>query len=133
MAAAHILIVENNAVEREGLSAIMRAEGHHVTALDDGAKALDFLRANVTAPPDLILLDMLLPGLDGWHVLDAVEVMHFKCKPAVIVVTGALILGKEWVESHGCFGVFRKPVDVDRLLSEIKACLASRPLTSVGE
>jgi two-component system, sensor histidine kinase and response regulator len=115
------------------LSAVLRAEGYEVTALNDGTKALDFLRANVTAPPDLILLDMLLPGLDGWHVLDAVEVMHFKCKPAVIVVTGALILGKEWVESHGCVGVFRKPVDVDRLLSEIKTCLAGRPLISVAE
>ena len=92
MAAAHILIVENNAVEREGLSTILRAEGYHVIALNDGTEALDFLRANVSAPPDLILLDMLLPGLDGWHLLDAVDVMQFKCRPNVIVVTGALVL-----------------------------------------
>jgi CheY-like chemotaxis protein len=117
--------VENNAVEREGLGVIVRAEGYEATLLADGAAALDYLRTN--EPPDLILLDMLLPGLDGWHVLDAIEVMKFTRRPDIIVVIGTLAVGKEWVESHGCFSVVRKPIDVDRLLSQIKTCLAGRP------
>jgi two-component system, sensor histidine kinase len=126
MATVHVLIVENNAVEREGLGVILRAEGYEVTAVGDGAEALDFLRANLNQPPDLILLDMLLPSLDGWHVIDAIGAMPFKRKPDIIIVTGTLVIGKEWVESHGCCAVIRKPVDVNRLLTEVRTCLATR-------
>ena len=114
-----VMIVEDHAVTREGLTAILRRNGYDVVAVENGRDALDRLTA---APaPDVILLDMLLPVLDGWHLLK-----RLKGTPAgnipVIITTGT-ILTREWAESHGCAGFLKKPVEEKQLLAELKHVL----------
>src|SRR5947209_7656339 len=99
-------IVEDNDVAREGLTSVLRLEGYQVLALTDGQQALAYLRAGHR--PHLILLDMIMPVLDGWRFLE--EVRHWSKPLSVpIVVTTATILTREWAEQNGCAGFVRKP------------------------
>ena len=94
-----------------------------VVALENGKQGLDHLR--VSQRPDVILLDMLLPILDGWKFLE--ELKHWS-KPVnvpIIVSTGTN-LTREWAESHGCAGFLHKPIDPADLLAEVKGCLGRR-------
>jgi len=65
-AGKHILIVEDNEVERGWLATVLRREGYVVTTAVDGGEGLAYLRAD---RPDLVLLDMIQPGQDGWAFL----------------------------------------------------------------
>jgi two-component system, chemotaxis family, chemotaxis protein CheY len=115
-----ILVVEDDAVTREGLAVLLCREGFAVATAANGQEALDYLRQNPA--PDLILLDMLMPVLDGWHFLERVK----RTKPAAavpIVITTATILTRAWANDHGCAGFVRKPLELDALLEEIRRCL----------
>jgi CheY-like chemotaxis protein len=71
--------------------------------------------------PDLILLDMLMPVLDGWRFLQQVKAKNIPSVP-IIVVT-ATVLTREWAEDHGCRGFIAKPIIPDELLKEVQRCL----------
>jgi CheY-like chemotaxis protein len=114
-----LLVVEDNAVVREGLAVILRREGYEVVPAADGEEALRMLRA---APrPDLVILDMLMPVLDGWHFL---ERLRRDGADIPVVITTAINLTRQWAEDHGCKGFLRKPVDAEELLQEVRRCLA---------
>jgi CheY-like chemotaxis protein len=112
-----ILAVEDNESAGEGLATVLRREGYNVALLTNGKQALDYLRHGNR--PDLILLDMLLPVLDGWKFLDEIE--HWSKPPnvPVIVMTGT-ILTPEWAAQRGCAGFLRKPIEADRLIEVVK-------------
>jgi CheY-like chemotaxis protein len=63
-----LLVVEDNEAAREGLAFVLRRAGFHVLTAADGRRALLLLWS--VPPPEVILLDMLLPVLDGWHFLE---------------------------------------------------------------
>jgi CheY-like chemotaxis protein len=114
-----VLVIEDNATARKGLSAILLEAGYHVVALENGKQGLDYLRAS---HPDLIILDMLLPVLDGWKFLQ--EVQHWSKPPNVpIIVSTGTNISREWAESHGCAGFLHKPIDSAALLAEVQRCL----------
>jgi CheY-like chemotaxis protein len=85
----------------------LRGEGYKVITLCHGREALDYLEGN--AAPDLILLDMLMPVLDGWHFLEQLSRKSFR-PPIPVVITTGTILNREWAASHGCVGFLRKPL-----------------------
>ena len=118
-----ILVVEDNAITREGLGAILREAGYTVVLTAHGGEALAYLHGNPS--PDLILLDMLMPVLDGWHFLN-----ELKRPPSAsvvpILITTSTVLSREWALSHGCCGFLRKPIEPESLLAEIRRCLAGR-------
>jgi CheY-like chemotaxis protein len=87
-----------------------------VVSVRDGQAALYLLAAS--PPPDLILLDMLMPVLDGWHFLNLLPQPHVP----VVIATGT-ILTLEWADSHGCAGFLRKPIETEELLAEVRRCL----------
>jgi CheY-like chemotaxis protein len=116
-----ILVVEDNDVAREGLAAILRREGYTVALAANGQEALDRLKDHPA--PALILLDMLMPVLDGWHFLEQLQCDLPRATVPIIVTTGT-ILSRAWAESHGCAGFVRKPIETDALLTEIRRCLA---------
>lgn len=117
-AAKKILIVEDNATAREGFALALRQAGYAVTTAEDGEAALSMVRAGMV--PDLLILDMLLPVLDGWHLLERLR----KEGPAVpVLVATGTILTPEWATDKGCRGLLRKPVDNDALLAEVRRCL----------
>jgi CheY-like chemotaxis protein len=115
-----LLVVEDNEVAREGLAAILRREGYAVALATDGQQALDYLVGNPA--PDLILLDMLMPVLDGWHFLDQLRRSGRLGSVPILVTTGT-ILTQEWARDHGCAGFIKKPIDAESLLEEIRRCL----------
>jgi CheY-like chemotaxis protein len=116
-----LLVVEDNAVAREGLAVLLRREGYRVSTVANGEEALAYLRDR--PPPALILLDMLMPVLDGWHFLERLRGEVALPDVPVIVTTGT-ILTREWARTHGCQGFLRKPIELDALLEEVRLCLA---------
>jgi CheY-like chemotaxis protein len=114
-----ILLVEDNDVSREGVAVVLTRAGYRVVPAANGEEALRLLRAG--PPPDLILLDMLMPVLDGWHFLERLR--RETARPPIIVTTSAGVLSLEWAQDHGCAGFLRKPVDTDELLAEVRRCL----------
>ena len=114
-----LLVVEDDSITREGLALILCREGFAVVMAANGEEALDCLRKNPDT--DLILLDMLMPVLDGWHFLKCLKKMKKAAIP-VIVTTGT-ILTREWARDNGCAGYVRKPIEIDALLEEIRRCL----------
>ncbi len=121
---ARILVVEDNAVARELVSAILSRAGYRVTAAADGREALYRLLAGPR--PDLILLDMMMPGLDGWHFLEQLRRLGPTRIP-VIVTTGSG-LSPEWVQAHDCQGLLPKPIEPEALLHEVGRWLSEKPL-----
>jgi CheY-like chemotaxis protein len=117
-----ILIVEDNAIVRGALAICLRKAGYAVATASDGREALDLLRGRPA--PDLILLDMLMPVLDGWHFLAQLK-QQTDLDGVRIVLTTGTILTPEWAHSHGCVGLLRKPVVEAELLGEVARCLAA--------
>jgi CheY-like chemotaxis protein len=118
-----VLVVEDNAIEREGLIAILTQEGYRVAAAVDSEGALAFLRDN--APPALVLMDMLVPGgKDGWHFFaERAKDQALHAVP-VLITTGVRIAGDDWARSLGAHGCLRKPLDVTTLLAEVRRLVA---------
>lgn len=67
----HVLVVDDQAAERELLADCLRLSGFEVMTVPDGAAALDYLQSH--EPPELVLLDMRMPGIDGPTLVDAVR------------------------------------------------------------
>jgi len=76
---ANILVVDDEPVERQTLSEILRLEGYHVAAVANGEAAVDYVRLN---PVDLILLDLRMPGMSG---LDVIKVIN-RTMPEVEII-----------------------------------------------
>jgi len=114
------LIVEDNEARRAGLGKVVEAAGYRTASVVNGREALDYLDSNPSL--DLILRDMLLPVLDGWHFLE--EIQKIKKPVAPIIVTTGTILTRKWAEDHGCAGFIHKPIDVQELLQEIQRCIS---------
>jgi CheY-like chemotaxis protein len=115
-----ILVIEDDALFREGLTIILQREGYQVVATVNGREARDKLQDGTH--PDLILLDMMLPVEDGWRLLDWRRQKPALASVPVVVVTGIRIGSPEWAASLGACGFLRKPVEVERLLAEVKRC-----------
>jgi CheY-like chemotaxis protein len=84
----HILLVEDSPSDAALIERALReaAIPHRLTIATDGCRALDFLRGP-DPEPDLVLLDLNLPGFDGWQVLDAIKSDAELCRLPVVVLT----------------------------------------------
>lgn len=123
MSGKTILVVEDNAIQREGLAVVLRKEGYTVLVAADGKEASAAVRVGV---PDLILLDMLLPAPDGWHLMRMWKKYPALASVPVFIVTGLGIASEEWAAALGARGLVRKPVEVEPLLAAIRRCLGER-------
>ncbi len=115
-----LLIVEDDAITREVLADLLHQAGYLVIWTANGAEALAFLS---TMRPDLILLDMLMPVLDGWHFLEQLKANQIP--PIPIIAVTATVLTREWAEDRGCRGFILKPIEPLAMLDEIQRCLES--------
>jgi two-component system, cell cycle response regulator DivK len=121
---AKLLLVEDNEMNRDMLSRRLARRGYEVEVAVDGEEGI--ARAGECLP-DLILMDMSLPKVDGWEAT-----RRLKADPAtrgipVIALTAHAMSGdREQAIGAGCDDYDTKPVELDRLLQKIEACLASR-------
>jgi two-component system alkaline phosphatase synthesis response regulator PhoP len=119
---ARILVVDDEEDIRLLLRMELSAEGHHIAEAADGQAALDALGAGDV---DLMLLDIMMPVLDGWSVLAALDASA----PPVIVVTG-INEGDPRIAQFlelGALDVIIKPFDVGRLYRLAEAVLLVEP------
>ena len=109
-----ILLADDSPQIRESLSKLLRKAGYHVTLVAHGGQALDWALEDEF---DLLLLDLNMPGTDGWETLD-----HLAClKPALpVVVITAQSDQREWAESEGARALMEKPLDLLLLLQTIR-------------
>ena len=115
-----VLVVEDNDAAREGIAFLLQDAGYQVAAVENGKQALEYLSEN--RPPALILLDMLMPVLDGWRFMEELQ-QHSRPLAVPIIITTGTILTPEWAAAHGCAGFLRKPIEREALLREVERCL----------
>lgn len=120
---ARILIVEDNAMNRDVLSRLLTRRGYDVLMANDGAEGLELAR---TSPPDLVLLDMGLPVIDGHEVARRLKAdPTTRTIPIVALTARALSSDRDEALAAGCDDYDVKPVDLVRLIGKIKALLPS--------
>jgi two-component system, cell cycle response regulator DivK len=112
-----VLIVEDNELNRDMLTRRLTRRGLAVTCAADG---LEGIRLATEQPPDVILMDIGLPVIDGWEVIRRLKAAE-KTRPIPIVALTAhvLIEDQERAFAAGCAGFVAKPIDMDALLSAI--------------
>jgi len=121
MRACKLLIVEDDANSREGYRIYLSGAGFDVHTLEGGARALDFVRS---ASPDLVVLDLGLPDLDGWEVARRLK-SDEQTKRIPIIAFSGRSMQHEQVSAlrAGCDLYLTKPCPPDRLLTAIKKLL----------
>jgi CheY-like chemotaxis protein len=121
---AKVLLVEDNEEGREGLARYLRRLGHTVLTAADGRQGVDLARAEI---PDLILMDMSLPVLDGWEAARKLKASPETRGIPVIALTAHAMAGdREMALEAGCDDYETKPVEFVRLFAKIGALLAKR-------
>jgi two-component system, cell cycle response regulator DivK len=114
-----ILLVEDNEMNMDMLSRRLRRQGYEVVTAVDGKQALE--KATTDTPPDLILMDLSLPEMDGWEATQYLK-KNDKTKqiPIIILTAHALKTDREMAFQIGCDDYDVKPVDFPRLLEKIE-------------
>jgi CheY-like chemotaxis protein len=112
----HLMVVEDDADIRDALSDLLANEGYRVTDASDGLRALE--RLDRGELPDLILLDMMMPRLDGRGFLQKVRSTPHWAHLKVLVVSAT-----EVEAPPGVAGVVKKPFEPAQLLQEIARAL----------
>jgi CheY-like chemotaxis protein len=121
---AKILLVEDNEMNRDMLSRRLQKRGFAIEIAVDGQEALAFAERD---RPDLILMDMSLPVLDGWEATRRLKAVPETARIPVIALTAHAMEGhRDKAMEAGCDDYDTKPVDLPRLLAKIEAQLASR-------
>jgi len=118
-----ILIVEDHATMREAMRMILEGDGFEVDEASDGPSALAAIRRD---PPDLVLLDLHIPGADGPGVLDELKGDPRTAEVRVLVVTATGEEGRADALAHGADDYFIKPFSPAALLSTV-ARMLDRP------
>ena len=112
-----ILLVEDNEMNRDMLSRRLERKGYEVILAVDGAQGVDMAR---TQAPDVILMDMSLPVLDGWEATRQLKGDIATTNIPVIALTAHAMEGdQEKAREAGCDDYDTKPVDLARLLEKI--------------
>ena len=122
---SRVLITDDSLLQRRTLSAIVADIGHEVDTACNGQEALEKIQAN---PPDCLLLDMLMPVMDGVQVLEHLESQEMKLP--IIVLTADV---QEWLKERclelGASLFLNKPVKQDQLQEALRTILTAKQPT----
>jgi two-component system cell cycle response regulator DivK len=116
-----ILIVEDNEMNRDMLSRRLQRNGYEILIAVDGQMGIDVAR---TKAPDLILMDMSLPVMDGWEATRRIKADDaLKHTPVIALTAHAMASDREKALEAGCDEYDTKPIDLPRLLGKIRNLL----------
>jgi CheY-like chemotaxis protein len=116
-----ILLVEDNEMNRDMLSRRLGRKGFEVAIATDGAQGVEMARSEA---PDLILMDMSLPVLDGWEATRRLKADAELARIPVIALTAHAMAGdREKALEAGCDDYDTKPIELPRLLEKITRLL----------
>ena len=114
-----ILIVEDNEMNRDMLSRRLIKKGFEIILAIDGAEGVE---KTINEKPDLVLMDMSLPVMDGWEATKNLKANNETAKIPIIALTAhAMAQDKEKALAAGCDEYDTKPIDLNRLLSKISS------------
>jgi CheY-like chemotaxis protein len=117
-----ILLVEDNEMNRDMLSRRLLRKGYEVVMAVDGEQAVAMAQSE---KPDLILMDMSLPVIDGWEATRQVKAAEASSRIPIIALTAHAMSGdRERALSAGCDDYDTKPIEMPRLLEKIDTLLA---------
>ncbi len=120
---ALVLVVDDDRDGREMYTATLKTAGFRVEQATDGFEAVD---KGYKLRPDLILMDLLMPRLDGWEVIGWLKNNRNTRDIPIVAVTGAQAEQRELARDAGVHSVLVKPCPPDMLLDEIRRVLAER-------
>jgi two-component system cell cycle response regulator DivK len=121
---AKILLVEDNEMNRDMLSRRLTKRGYEVVIAVEGEQGVALAR---TDSPDLVLMDMSLPVLDGWEATRRLKSDPATRQIPIIALTAHAMAGdREKAREAGCDDFDTKPVELPRLLSKIEGLLQKR-------
>jgi twitching motility two-component system response regulator PilH len=116
---ARILVVDDSPTETEAFRSVLEKHGHEVLNAENGADGVAIARQE---KPDVVLMDIVIPGLNGFQATRQLtrnpETKHI---PVIIVTTKDQETDRVWGKRQGASGYLVKPVTEARLLSEIEA------------
>lgn len=117
-----ILLVDDDPDVRDSLSECLLSSGHEVRTAENGQRALEQLTRGPR--PDLILLDLRMPLLDGYHVLETLRSTERLRSIPVLIVSALRDVEPEALKR--CCGVLPKPVRMDRLIAAVERILPAQ-------
>jgi two-component system cell cycle response regulator DivK len=119
-----ILLVEDNEMNRDMLSRRLTRKGYEVVIAIDGQQGIKMARSET---PDLILMDMSLPVLDGWEATRQLKTAPETQAIPVIALTAHVMAGdREKAVEAGCNDYDTKPIELPRLLDKIETLLGGK-------
>ncbi len=113
---ATVLVVDDDPAIRDFVSIALEDEGYRVETAPNGQEALDKVRRD---PPDAILLDIMMPTLDGWEFLAHWRMLSARCQAPVLVMSA--VGGRCLARQLGARDFLAKPFDLDTLLGRVAA------------
>ena len=120
-----LLLVEDNEMNRDMLSRRLVRNGYEVLLAVDGEQAVNVATADM---PDLVLMDMSLPVIDGWEATRRIKAAAPTAHIPIIALTAHAMAGdREKAMAAGCDDYDTKPIELPRLLGKIEHLLANPP------
>ncbi len=117
---ANVLVVDDDVGVRDVVAAILEIEGHDVRVAGNGVRALEELNARL---PDLVLLDLQMPEMDGWRFLDELYSRDLRDKTRIVLMSGAI----DQVARSRVRHTLPKPFEPEALLAVIDDVMTWAP------
>ena len=120
---AKILLVEDNEMNRDMLSRRLIRRGYEVAIAVDGAQGVAMAQSE---KPDLVLMDLSLPGIDGWEATRRIKAgADTKHLPIIGLTAHAMAGDREKALEAGCDDYDTKPIELERLIGKIESLLSN--------
>ncbi|MBF6568550.1 MAG: response regulator [Candidatus Binataceae bacterium] len=107
-----VLIIEDEPAALEAMCEIFRSQGYLVAAANDGRKGLEYLRSGLS--PRVIILDLRMPGMDGWQFKDCL-----RQNPAFVNIPVVIVTALPQRAPADVAATFKKPVNIPALLQTV--------------
>ena len=120
------LVAEDAEGIRTYLASLLEIKGYEVDTAEDGRRALALLEGG--AAPDVILLDIMMPDVDGWETLGRLrEEPNARDVPVIIFTAREHTRGPQLARDLGAYAYLRKPFEAEELIDLVSRCAASAP------